>query len=142
MDVIESLLDKDDQRAYQALLSLEGQSAESDAIYPYFNEFVKMLAHEKSYVRVRGFRMICVLARWDANQKIEGSLRTILAELDDEKPIAVRQCLAALHELVLYKPGLSGQIEEKIKALDYAKYKTTMQPLIKKDAEALLSILA
>jgi hypothetical protein len=141
LETIKLLFDKDDKVAYHTLLDLEGQSAESDEVYAYFDEFVKMLSNEKSYVRVRGFRLICAQARWDEHNKIESNLSLLLNELGDEKPTAVRQRLAALHGLILFKPELSRQITERLQQIDYNAYKESMAPLIRKDVEELMKLM-
>jgi hypothetical protein len=65
----------------------------------------------------------------------------MLAMLHDDKPIVVRQCLAALHEVVLYRPELSDAIKAEIEAIDLSKYKDSMSPLIKKDMGELLHLI-
>ena len=52
-----------------------------------------MLKNEKSFVRVRAFRLICALAKWDIENKIEDNIDLILNELDDDTSTSVRQCL-------------------------------------------------
>ena len=61
--------------------------------------------------------------------------------LDDEKPTVVRQCLAALHMVVLYQPGLADRIEAKLDAMDLSGYRDSMRPLIEKDIAELRSAL-
>lgn len=141
MEGLEMLYDKDDKKAYHALLELEVRSAESDTLYSHIVQFLEMLAHEKSFVRVRGFRLVCAQARWDHKRVIEAHLDTLLAELEDDKSTAVRQCLAALHGLVLFLPELSQAIACKLRTLDCSKYSDSMRPLIEKDMKALFAQL-
>ena len=61
--------------------------------------------------------------------------------LEDDRPTAVRQCLAALPALLRWKPALSGAVEAKLAALDLSKYRDSMRPLIEKDIAALQEIL-
>lgn len=61
--------------------------------------------------------------------------------LNDEKPTVVRQCLGALHEVVLYRPELSEKIYKAVKGIDLTRYKDSMAPLIKKDADELTTRL-
>lgn len=61
--------------------------------------------------------------------------------LNDPKPAVVRQCLNALHEVVLFRPELSGEIENALTEIDLSKYKNSMSPLIEKDIEALRNLL-
>ena len=98
-----------------------------------------MLDAKSSYVRIRGFILICNQARWSENGKLEAVLDKMLKLLYDTKPTVVRQCLGALQEVVLYRPELSDKIKEKVKEIDVTKYRDSMSPLIKKDMEALLN---
>lgn len=141
MDIIAGLQNKNHTEAYQLLLELEGRSAESNELYAYFEAFLALLESKSSFVRTRGFRLACAQAQWDIAGKIEKNLDTLLSMLEDEKPIVVRQCLAALHQVVLYQPHLIEKIEGKLKAMDVSKYKDSMRPLVEKDVEALRKII-
>lgn len=100
-----------------------------------------MLLDEKSYIKMRGFRIICKLSKWDNDNKINNIIDILLQVLDDEKPTIVRQCLSSLNNLLLYKIDLSEKVENKLKKLDLSKYKDTMKPLIKKDIDFILKQL-
>ena len=135
---IKMLYDKDDKVAYKVLLELETEVTESNELYNYFNDLLNMLKNEKSFVRVRAFRLICALAKWDNENKIENNFDLILKELDDNTSTSVRQCLGKLNLILIYKPNLSGKVENKLKQLDLTKYKESMQSLIKKDIDSIL----
>ena len=141
MDIIETLQEKDNASAYKFFLELELRSAESDAFYSCFEDFLGLLHHSKSFVRVRGFRLCCAQAPWDCKDKIGSNLAELLTELDDDKPTAVRQCLASLHALLRCKPELSLRIEQKINSLDSAKYKDSMRPLLEQDIQKLRELM-
>lgn len=141
MDIIAGLKSKRNADAYRMLLLLEGESVESNALYDCFEEFIGLLKSENSFVRVRGFRLACAQARWDTECKIEKNFDTLLMMLDDEKPAAVRQCLAALRAVVSCKPGLAERLAEKLCAMDLSKYRDSMAPLIRKDIEELRALL-
>ena len=141
MDIIAGLQNKNDKEAHQLLLQLESRSAETEELYAYFEDFLGLLKGKSSYVRTRGFRLICALAQWDHENKIERNIDTLLSMLDDEKPTAVRQCLAALHNVVLYQPKLSEIIEIKLDQMDLSKYKDSMSPLIQKDIDELRKMM-
>ena len=98
-----------------------------------------MLDVKRSYVRIRGFILICNQARWSENGELEAVLDKMLKLLYDTKPPVVRQCIGVLQEVVLYRPELSDKIKEKVKEIDVTKYRDSMSPLIKKDMEALLN---
>lgn len=141
MDIIAGLKSKRNVDAYQLLLMLERESAESNVLYDCFEEFIGLLKSENSFVRVRGFRLACAQARWDVEHKIEKNFDTLLIMLDDEKPAAVRQCLAALRTVLSCKPDLAGRLAEKLRAMDLSKYPDSMAPLLRKDIEELRTLL-
>lgn len=141
IDIISGLKNSNSKEAYELLLELEKQAAESDILYGYFDDFVKLTNDESSYVRIRGFRLVCAQAQWDTENKLGKNINALLCMLSDVKPIAVRQCLAALHSVVLYKPELTNSIIEQLQRLDLSKYKDSMAPLIEKDIEELLKVM-
>ena len=138
---IKNLYNEDNNSAYKTLLELETISTESNELYNYFNEFLKMLNNEKTFIRVRGFRLICSLAKWDNENKINKNIDIILKELEDEKGTSVRQCLEKLNLILMYKVELTEVIEDKIRNLDVTKYKESMRGLIKKDIDYILEHL-
>lgn len=71
MDIIKGLQDKSDKKACALLQELLVQSAESPRFYKYFDEFLGLLDHESSYVRIRGFLLACAQARWDEGEKLK-----------------------------------------------------------------------
>lgn len=120
---------------------IENSIDDSDLLYRYFDEIKNMLYNEKSYIKMRGFRIICKLSKWDKDNKTNNAIESLLNVLDDEKPTIVRQCLASLNSLLLYKPDLSNKIESKLKNMDLSKYKDSMKPLIQKDIDCILNQL-
>ena len=96
-----------------------------------------IIAGLQSKNNTEAYQLLLLLARWDTANQLDANLCGILASLDGEKPTAVRQRLAALHQVLDCKPYLSAQIEEKIAALDLTKYKESMRPLIEKDIREL-----
>lgn len=138
---IKNLYNEDNNSAYKTLLELETITTESNELYNYFNDLLDMLNSEKTFIRVRGFRLICYLAKWDNENKINKNIDVILKELDDDKGTSVRQCLEKLNLILMYKVELTEMVEIKIKNLDLAKYKESMQFLIKKDIDGILKNL-
>ena len=138
---IENLYNEDNNSAYKTLLELETVTTESNELYSYFNDLLKMLNNEKTFIRVRGFRLICCLAKWDNENKINKNIDVILNELEDEKGTSVRQCLEKLNLILMYKVDLTEVIEDKIRNLDVTKYKESMRGLIKKDIDYILEHL-
>ena len=120
---------------------IESSIDESKLLYKYFDDIKKMLFNEKSYIKMRGFRIICKLSKWDKDNKINNIIDSLLQVLDDEKPTIVRQCLSSLNNLLLYKIELSEKVENKLKKLDLSKYKDSMKPLIQKDIDCILNQL-
>lgn len=122
-------------------MELETITTESNELYNYFDELLKMLDNDQEYVNIRGFRLICSLAKWDNKSKIDKNLDKILNTLDDKAGISVRQYLQALHLILLYKTELNDKIESKLKKLDLSKYKDTIKSLMQKDINEILDNL-
>ncbi len=139
--LLSALTAKDTKCAYDTLLELERLSDESDCLYPYTERFADMTEDRAYAVRCRGFRLFCRQARWDDGGVIDRCLDRALAILEDEKPTAVRQALAALLELVPYKRALWPVIRARVEAMDLNRYRDTMAPLIEKDIRRLLDAM-
>ena len=92
-------------------------------------------------VRCRGFRLFCKQARWATDGVIDCCLDRALAILEDEKPTAVRQALAALLDVVPYKPELWPVIRVRLETMNLSRYKDSMAPLIQKDMQTLLNAM-
>ncbi len=140
-DNIKLLYDSDTSRAYAILQELEAISEQEDILYPYLDEFISMLKSENSFIRGRGFRLLCKQARWDNNSKIHTAIAEILNTLHDEKPTVVRQTLQYLKYLIPYKKDLHNKIKQAVLSIDCSTFKDTMQPLIMKDIQSLLPLL-
>lgn len=137
MDMIAGLQNKNHTEDYHFLLLLEKKSEDSDELYAFLDDFLGLLDSKSAYVRTRGFRLACAQAKWDAEDKLNANLDRLLRKLEDDKPTAVRQRLAALRTVVRYKPRLAGRIGETCRAIDLTKYGDSMRPLIEKDIEEL-----
>ena len=138
-DVIARLRDKDDKAACGYARQIGAESAQSDKYLNLIPEFAGMLTDKSSYVRTRGFGLICNQARWADAGQIEAVFDDMCVLLYDEKPTVVRQCLAALHEVALFRPEMKERICCAVDKIDLSVYKDSMSPLIKKDIEALMS---
>lgn len=137
-ELIDDLYSTDNNKAYKALLEIETITTESSELYDYFDELLIMLDSEKTFIRVRGFRLICSLAKHDKENKINNNIDNILKELDDDKGTSVRDCLRKLNLILMYKPELNDIVEEKLRNIDLSKHKENMQPLIRKDIESII----
>lgn len=73
--------------------------------------------------------------------KITRGSAVLMRLLHDAKPTVVRQCLAALHEVALYRPELCEPILAEVKSIDLSEYKDSIAPLIKKDIDELMKVL-
>ena len=141
-DILLSMLTaKDTKQAYGAFLELERLSEETDDLYPFTEQFAEMVLDKAWAVRCRGFRLFCKQARWDGDGVIDRHLDRTLAILEDEKPTAVRQALAALLDMAPYKPELWPVIRQRVEAMDWNRYKDSMAPLIQKDIQRLLGAM-
>ena len=140
-EIIDILKDRDNKKAYEFAKDISAKSAETREYYRLFDFFIEMLDDKNSYVRTRGFCLACAQARWDNEGRIFSVFDKMCVLLNDAKPTVVRQCLRALHEVVLFRPELSERIQEAVKAINLSLYKESMAPLIKRDADELLTLL-
>ena len=139
--LLSTLTAKDTKQAYGAFLELERLSEATDDLYPFTEQFAEMVLDKAWAVRCRGFRLFCKQARWDGDGVIDRHLDRTLAILEDEKPTAVRQALAALLDMAPYKPELWPVIRQRVEAMDWNRYKDSMAPLIQKDIQRLLDAM-
>lgn len=137
-EIFNILYGKEKWDVWRKFQEIENSIEESEMLYKYFDDIKNMLYDEKSYIKMRGFRIICRLSKWDKYNKINDIIDILLQVLDDEKPTIVRQCLSALNNLLLYKIDLSDKVENKLRNIDLSKYKDSMSPLIKKDINYIL----
>ena len=140
-DIISKLKDKDEKVAYEYAKMIGAESAESDKYLKYVYDFSNMLEDSNSYVRVRAFFLICNQARWANDGQIMEVFERMSSLLYDSKPTVVRQCLGALHEVILYRPEMADVISEAVGRIDVNKYKDSMSPLIRRDIEALVALI-
>ncbi|MDO4491664.1 MAG: hypothetical protein Q4B85_11420 [Lachnospiraceae bacterium] len=140
-DIIARLTAKDDKAAYEYAKQIGAESAESDKYLSMISIFADLLVHKSSFVRTRGFVLICNQSRWAVDSQLEEVFPQMMPLLNDPKPTVVRQCLAALHEVVLFRPEMVRKIENAVDEIDLAKYKDSMTPLIQKDIDALKKIM-
>lgn len=135
------LYGKEKWDVWKQFQEIENAIEESSELYMYFDDIKSMLLDDKSYIKMRGFKIICKLSKWDRDNKINENIDILLKVLDDEKPTIVRQCLDGLNYLLLYKIELSEKVADKLKNMDLTKYKDSMSPLIKKDIDYILEHL-
>lgn len=140
-EIIARLRDKDEKTAYEFAKKLGIESAESDKYVEMIPAFSEMLADKNSYVRTRAFILICNQARWADKGQIEDAFSQMKPLLYDAKPTVVRQCLSALHEVVLYRPEMIELIRDAVNNIDLTAYKDSMSPLIKKDMDKLFKAM-
>ena len=137
-EILENLQDKDDKKAYLLAQKICAESAESDRYYGCFDGFLSLIYHKSSFVRTRGFALCCAQAKWDKDGKLAAAMPEMLTLLHDERSTVVRQCISALHEVVLYKEELCDIIRAELLRIDLSNYKDSMAPLIRKDIDKLL----
>ena len=140
-EILSKLRDKNDKAAYEFAKQISSESSASDRYLALIPSLAEMLQDKNSYVRTRAFVLICNQARWANDGQIDAVFDLMLPLLNDPKPTVVRQCLNALHEVVLFRPELSDKIENALAEMDVSKYKDSISPLILKDVEALRNLL-
>lgn len=136
---IENLYNSDNDLAYNSLLELEIISTESDEVYNYFDNFLDLINSNETLKIIRGFRLICSVAKYDKLNKINDNIDIILKVFDSDNGIVIRQCLKYINQILLYKIELNDCFEFKLRNMYILKYKSSMQSLIKKDIDDILS---
>ncbi|EOH95504.1 hypothetical protein [Enterococcus pallens] len=140
-EIQEVLAAKDTKDALQRFKNLEEQCSEKREMYQYWPLYLAGLKGQRSCNRARGFKLIMKTVKWDKQQQLDKYLPEILAVLDDEKSITVRQCIPYLRELLEVRPELRPLIIRKLEQLELSKYKESMQSLIARDIANLLEKL-
>ena len=105
-EILRKLTDKNDKTAYEFAKQLGVESSESDKYLAMIPSFAELLQDKSSYVRTRAFILICNQARWANNGQLAAVFDQMCLLLNDPKPTVVRQCLSALHEVVLFRPAI------------------------------------
>lgn len=142
LELLTTLTGSDNRQAYAALQDLEAISRKSDQLLAKIPVFAEMVTSKRSFVRVRGFRLLCQQAKWDQEGELDCLLPVALAILADSKPTVLRQVLAALHGVVKAKPQLRQLIVQQTAAIDCSKFnQETMAPLIEKDIAELQQLI-
>ena len=137
-EIIQRLIDKDDKQAYEYAKKISIESAKINKYVDMIPDFASMLQDKNSFIRTRFFILICDQARWASNNQIENVFDQMKPLLNDPKPTVVRQCLNALHEVVLFRPEMCDVIKNTISSIDLSIYKDSMASLIKKDIDELM----
>lgn len=114
-------------------------SEQSNKVYKYFDVFVNMLHNSNSYIRMRGFLLISVNAKWDEDYRIDEIIDEYLKCIRDVKPIIVRQCIKTLPTLAGHKPELKDEIINALHRIDVSIYADSMQSLVYKDIRESLA---
>ena len=132
-NVVEKLTEKNDRSACALADRIIAESQETDVWYEYVEGFASLLDHPKSLVRNRALCILAANARWDREDRFDTILPAFLAHITDEKPITARQCIKALAQVGLAKPGYIPKILSGLRSADFSKYRDSMRPLIEKD---------
>lgn len=125
-EILRKLQDKNDKAAYEFAKQIGAESIVSDKYSGMILAFAEMLRDKSSYVRTRGFILICNQARWINDGPMEEVFDQMLSMLNDPKPTVVRQCLNVLREVALFQPELSERIENALDELELSKYKDSI----------------
>ncbi len=75
----------------------------------------------------------------DKLNKINDNIDTILKVFDSDNGVIIRQCLKYINQILLYKVELNDVIDNKLKNIEVTKYKESMQSLIRKDIDNIVS---
>lgn len=135
---VRRLRDKDPNAAYASLLALEAESADSDGVYPWFDDFAALLREKSGFLRVRGVRLLAANARWAEEGRLRAVLPDLLGRITDPKPLVCRQTMAALPRLLEGRPDLAEAVLAALAAADFTGYAGSMRPLLEQDRKLLM----
>lgn len=138
-ETIALLFDKNNATAYQALQELQKESTESSRVYPYIDDFIKMMESGHSYLRTRGLTLIACNAKWDRDNKIDKIIEQYLEHITDAKPVTARKCIKLLPLLAKSKPELESRILSALHRADLSICAESMRPLARRDIEKALA---
>ena len=130
---IETLWSKNTSEGYTALKELLEISQDSNAVYPFMEQFIEKLNSENSYFRTRALALIVANAKWDTDDKIDESIDAILSHITDYKPITARQFIKGLPALARDKPDLRQDILSALRCADTLRYPLSMSSLVDED---------
>lgn len=137
-EIQEVLAAKDTRDSLQRFKKLEARCSDSNEMYQYWPLYLAGLTGPNSCNRARGFKLLMKTVKWDEQRQLDEHLPEILAVLEDEKSITVRQCIPYLQELFDARPDVKYLVIDKLEQLELSKYKESMQSLIKRDIASLL----
>lgn len=140
-NIYKELTNKDNKKAYRYARHIIVESTKNNKYLSTIPIFVSMLDDDNSLIRTRGFMLICSQARWANKGEIKKVFNKMSPLLFDSKPTVVRQCLKSLHEVALFRPELSKNINDVINKINLNNYSDCMVPLIKKDIKGLLNVI-
>ena len=101
-DIYKKLTNKNDKVAYEYAKNISVESSKSDKYLKMIPVFATMLEDESSYIRTRGFMLICSQARWADRDQIKDIYGRMSTLLYDSKPTVVRQCVTYSHHLTSF----------------------------------------
>ena len=141
-EMVKELYGRNPKEAYNILLELEKISEENDFLYIFLNEFFQMLDNENTFIRIRGYRLFCKQAKWDKLNKINRMIDKVFLQIvTEEKPIALRQMIKALEDIIKNKSELRNKVKQKLLEIDCLKYKKSMHGIIENDIKNLSKII-
>ena len=121
-ELICGIKNKNNKEAYEYVKEIIAQSADCNKYLNNIPDFLALLDDGNSYVRTRAFCLISAQAKWADNGELENAFSKMKKLLNDEKPTVVRQCLAALHEVLYYRPEMKEPVKEALKDIDLSIY--------------------
>lgn len=133
------LLGKEKMSIYSRFQEIEEETKNSSEYYQYFKDIVSLLYSDKENVRMKAFRLLCELAKYDILNQIEDAFETMFQIFDGAKPTILRMCMSIVPELLSSKPHLYDSVVEKLNNIDLTQYKDSMVPLLKKDITSIIN---
>jgi hypothetical protein len=139
--LVETLSEKDDKLRYNAFLLLQAHSKGASTVYAHWDKLEEKLDSDNSYQRSLGVMLLAENVRWDTEGKFEGVISKYFTCCTDEKFITARQTIQALAEVTRATAKYNKVIAMGLAGLDFSKYKSNQQSLLKRDVAAIQKLL-
>lgn len=135
---LKKLYSNNEKEANTSLKELEDVTTECILLYDYFEQILLMLSDDNNLIKLRGYTLICALAKWDKKHKIKDNIYQILTIFNIKDSIILRQCIQKTSLLLFHIPEVKEEIINKLKNIELQSFKENEIFLINSDINHLL----
>ncbi|HUS70144.1 MAG TPA: hypothetical protein VM075_05115 [Anaerolineae bacterium] len=131
-ELVEALSDKQERVGYNCLRALLLVADERpELLYPHWHVFVKLLASENTYFKLRGVNLIAAIIGADTENRFEQIFDRYYDLLDDKSVITASYIAGNSGKIARAKPGLQSRITRRLLSIDETHHPPERRDLIK-----------